>query len=457
MSSQPGTSNPEGNAAPARQLGFWMCLALVVGNMIGSGVFLLPASLAPYGLNSIFGWIFTASGGVLLAVVFAALARAYPQAGGPYLYPRVAFGECCGFVMAWGYWMSVWVGNAAIAIGSVAYLSELVPAIKHTRGAPALVSVALIWILTYVNWRGVKQVGIFQLVTTVLKLMPLLAVIILAIVLLGRADASLIKVEPQPFTISAVTAAAILTLWPLLGLESATVPAENVIDPERNIPRSTLWGTIVTALIYVIACSAVILLIPGSQLQSSSAPFADVIRLFWGDWAASMLALFAFISGFGALNGWILIQGEMPRVLAKEKIFPQIFAHESRYQTPDYSLLITSTLVTIVMLMNYSGSMVSAFTFIILVSTSAYLVMYLFCSLAAFKLAWRGDMGVHGRKMMALLAVAMLAALYSAWTLWGAGAEAFWWGTGLFALGVPLYFLMKWWQRRSAEAIVAAS
>ncbi|HKQ12082.1 MAG TPA: amino acid permease, partial [Steroidobacteraceae bacterium] len=408
-----------------------------------------------YGLNSIFGWIFTASGGVLLAIVFAALARVYPQAGGPYLYPRVAFGECCGFVMAWGYWMSVWVGNAAIAIGSIAYLSELIPAIKHTQGAPQLTSVAMIWILTYVNWRGVKQVGVFQLVTTVLKLMPLLAVIILAILLLGRADASLIKVEPQPFTISAMTAAAILTLWPLLGLESATVPAENVIDPERNIPRSTLWGTIVTALIYVIACSAVILLIPGSQLKDSTAPFADVMRLFWGDWAASAVALFAFISGFGALNGWILIQGEMPRVLAKEKIFPEIFAHESRYRTPDYSLFITSALVTVVMLMNYSGSMVKVFTFIILVSTSAYLVMYLFCSLAAFKLAWRGDMGVHGAKMMWLLAVAMLAALYSAWTLWGAGAEAFWWGVGLFALGLPLYFLLKWQRRRAANAAVA--
>jgi basic amino acid/polyamine antiporter, APA family len=432
-----------------------MCLALVVGNMIGSGVFLLPASLAPYGLNSIVGWIFTASGGVLLAIVFAALARVYPQAGGPYLYPRVAFGECCGFVMAWGYWMSVWVGNAAIAIGSVAALSELVPALRTTQGAPALTAVAMIWILTFVNWRGVKQVGVIQLVTTVLKLMPLLAVIILAIVLFGRADASLIKVEPQPFTISAVTAAAILTLWPLLGLESATVPAENVIDPERNIPRSTLWGTIVTAIIYVIACSAVILLIPGSQLKDSNAPFADVMRLFWGDWAASAVALFVFISGFGALNGWILIQGEMPRVLAKEKIFPELFAHESRYRTPDYSLFITSALVTIVMLTNYSGSMVSVFTFIILISTSAYLVMYLFCSLAAFKLALRGDMGVHGRKMTWLLAVAMLAALYSAWTLWGAGAEAFWWGMGLFALGLPLYFLMKWWQRRAASAVVA--
>ena len=451
-------SEPEKPAAPPRQLGFWMCLALVVGNMIGSGVFLLPASLAPYGLNSILGWIFTASGGVLLAIVFAALARVYPQAGGPYLYPRLAFGECCGFVMAWGYWMSVWVGNAAIAIGSVASLSELVPALRTTQGAPALTAVAMIWILTYVNWRGVKQVGVIQLVTTVLKLMPLLAVIILAIVLLGRADASLIKVEPQPFTVSAITAAAILTLWPLLGLESATVPAENVIDPERNIPRSTLWGTIVTAIIYVIACSAVILLIPGSELKDSNAPFADVMRLFWGDWAARAVALFVFISGFGALNGWILIQGEMPRVLAREKIFPELFAHESRYRTPDYSLFITSALVTIVMLMNYSGSMVSVFTFIILISTSAYLVMYLFCSLAAFKLALRGDMGMQGRKLLWLLAVAMLGALYSAWTLWGAGKEAFWWGMGLFALGLPFYFLMKWWQRRrAAEAVVATS
>jgi APA family basic amino acid/polyamine antiporter len=450
-------SEPQQSSAPPRQLGFWMCLALVVGNMIGSGVFLLPASLAPYGLNSIVGWIFTASGGVLLAIVFAQLSRVYPQAGGPYLYPRVAFGECCGFVMAWGYWMSVWVGNAAIAIGTVAALSELVPALRTTKGAPALTAVAIIWILTFVNWRGVKQVGIFQLVTTVLKLMPLLAVIILAIVLLAGQDTSLIKVEPQPFTVSAVTAAAILTLWPLLGLESATVPADNVIDPERNIPRSTLWGTIVTAIIYVIACSAVILLIPGSQLKDSNAPFADVMRLFWGDWAASAVALFVFISGFGALNGWILIQGEMPRVLAKEKIFPEVFAHESRYRTPDVSLFVTSALVTIVMLMNYSGSMVSVFTFIILISTSAYLVMYLFCSLAAFKLALRGDLGVQGRKLIWLLAVAMLGALYSAWTLWGAGKEAFVWGLGLFALGLPLYFLMKWWQRRAAGAAVATS
>ena len=136
--SEPGTNNPEGTAAPPRQLGFWMCLALVVGNMIGSGVFLLPASLAPYGLNSIFGWMFTASRRrVARDRVRAACRASIRRPAGPYVYPRVAFGECCGFVMAWGYWMSVWVGNAAIAIGTVAYLAELVPAIKTTVGAPA--------------------------------------------------------------------------------------------------------------------------------------------------------------------------------------------------------------------------------------------------------------------------------------------------------------------------------
>lgn len=446
----PTTAQPPGK--PPRQLGFWMCLALVIGNIIGSGVYLLPASLAPYGLNSIFGWILTAAGALLLAVVFAQLARVYPKAGGPYVYPREAFGECAGFLMAWGYWVSVWVGNAAIAIGTVAYLAELIPVIKTTVGAPAITSCILIWVLTFLNWRGVKQMGVVQLVTTVLKLLPLLAIVALAVWLLAAQDATVMKFEPQPFTMSAITASATLTLWALLGLESATVPSDNVIDPERNIPRATLWGTVIAAAIYVIACSAVLLLIPSSQLAVSSAPFADVARVFWGDNIASTLALFAFISGFGALNGWILVQGEMPRVLAHDGIFPKIFARESKHKTPGAALFITSALATPLVLMNYSSSMVQIFTFVILISTSAFLVMYLFCSLAALKLAWRGDMGLHGRRLMILLVVAMLAALYSVWTLYGAGPEAFWWSMALFAAGLPVYFGMKWQRQREAAA-----
>lgn len=428
---------------PRRQMGFWMCLALVMGNVIGSGVYLLPASLAPYGLNSIFGWLITAGGAVALAAVFARLARLFPQAGGPYVYARVAFGDRIGFLTAWGYWNGAWIGNAAIAIATVAYLAELIPWIKHTTGAPALASCVIIWILTYVNWRGARQVGGLQIVTTVLKLFPLIAIIALGAWLVMKGDTSIIKAEPTDFSWPAINASAILTLWAFLGLESATVPAGNVERPGRNIPLATFWGTLLAAVVYILTCSIVVLLLPGSQLAESSAPLADVIRMFWGDGFASALALFAFFSGFGALNGWILLQAEMPRVLAREGVFPRVFARESRHGTPGASLVITSLLLTTLVLMNYSRSMVQVFTFIILIATSTYLVMYLCCAVAALKLCWDGLLGSAGRRLSPFLLMATLAAMYSLWTLFGAGAEEFWWSVALFVAGLPVYWLMQ--------------
>jgi len=438
---------------PPRRMGFWMCLALVIGNVVGSGVYLLPASLAPYGLNSIFGWLITAGGAIALAAVFARLAKLFPKAGGPYVYARVAFGDQVGFLTAWGYWIGAWVGNAAIAIATVAYLAELIPWIKHTPGAPVLASCVIIWVLTYVNWRGARDVGGLQIVTTVLKLLPLVAIIALGIWLVMKADASVIQAEPTPFSFSAINASAILTLWAFLGLESATVPTRAVDNPERNVPLATLWGTLIAAAIYILTCSIVVLLLPGSQLADASAPLADVIRMFWGDNIASTLALFAFVSGFGALNGWILLQAEMPRVLANEGLFPKVFARESRHGTPGASLVITSLLLTTLVLMNYSRSMVQIFTFIILVSTSTYLVMYLCCALAALKLCWKGLLGAEGRRLSPFLLIAMLASLYSLWTLFGAGAEEFWWSMALFAVGWPVY----WWMQRPRARAGAGS
>jgi len=437
-------------SASSRDLGFWMCLALVIGNMIGASVFLLPASLAPYGVNSILGWLLTAAGSILLAIVFARLARSYPDAAGPYVYPHKAFGEAVGFLTAWGYWMAVWIGNAAIVTGTVAYLAELVPAIKQTVGGPAIVSCAIIWILTFINWRGVRQAGVLQIVTTALKLLPFLALVVLAVVLLGRGDASVIRVDPQPLSLAAVTASATLTLWAFLGLESATVPAGRVIDPEKTIPRATLWGTAITTALYILACSTVVLLLPTAQLAQSTAPFADVVRMFWGGNAATLFALFAFIAGFGSLNGWVLVQGEMPATLARAGVFPKFFARQSKYQTPGTSLFITGGLLTIVVLFNYSSSMVAVFTRMALISTLSTLVTYLCCSLATLKLAWQGDLGVKGKSLGVLSTIAILGAIYSIWTIVGAGLEAFYWGIGLMLAGVPVYVAMKRLRRNEA-------
>jgi len=161
----------------SRLLGPWMCTALVVGNIIGSGVFLLPAALSPYGLaNSTSAWLFTASGAVILACVLAGLSRGLPGAAGPHAYARTAFGELPAFLIIWGYWISVWAGNAAIATGSVSYLAELFPVISERPGAAPLVTVSAVWLLTDVNVLGARAAGGVQVVTTVMKLLPLFVI-----------------------------------------------------------------------------------------------------------------------------------------------------------------------------------------------------------------------------------------------------------------------------------------
>ncbi|MDB5455491.1 MAG: amino acid permease [Caulobacter sp.] len=425
---------------PARALGFWMCTALVVGNMIGSGVFMLPASLAPYGWNAVAGWILTIAGALCLAFVFARLARSFPKAGGPYAYTQEAFGPAAGFVVAWAYWISLWVGNAAIATGTTSYLSVLVPQIAEVPGLHAGVTLALIWGLTAVNCAGARGAGEVQLATTVLKLLPLLAVIVLAAIVLGRdGPATLTPFRLQDLAPAGVTSAATLTLWALLGLESATVPADKVIDPARTIPRATLVGTAFTGVIYLVVCSAVVLLLPADQLRASNAPFADFVTRYWGGDAGRLLALFAAISGFGALNGWVLLQGELPHAMAVGGVFPAWLAKQSRRGTPVRAHLLSSLCLTAVVALNYSKSMAELFTFIALLATTASLFAYLVCALAALRLQARGQLDAS----LALSLIAVAAAVYSVWTLYGAGGPAVAWGVVLLAAGAPVYAVMR--------------
>jgi len=427
-----------------------MTIALVMGNMIGSGVFLLPASLAPYGLNSIVGWVLSAAGAIALAVVLSRLSRAFPDGGGPYAYTHAAFGPLPAFLVAWGYWINVWVGNAAIATGAVSYLVAFVPQIATDPHVSAGIVVVILWILTAVNCIGVRAAGWVQGVTTVLKLVPLLA--IAAVGLYAVKLDSLTINAAVPFSVSAVTASATLTLFALLGLESATIPDGKVEDPGRTIPRATMIGTILTSVIYVVSCSTVLILLPTSQLASSNAPFADVARMFWGGTGAALVALAAAISGFGALNGWILLQGEVPYVMAKDGVFPKVFARTSRRNTPVFALVFGSLLVTILVVLNAGDTSVRVFTFMVLLATSACLVMYLVCCLALLRLQWLGRLDGARRGTAGLAAVGLFAGLYSLWAIAGAGREASLWGLVLFALGGPVYWLMR---RRPGSAPVS--
>jgi APA family basic amino acid/polyamine antiporter len=312
------------------------------------------------------------------------------------------------------------------------------PWLEAVPGASAAVTFFVLWLLTFVNWYGIQTAGWVQSVTTVLKLLPLLAVAGLGVFSLpsGHLGAA----TSIPISLNGITAAATLTLWALLGLESATIPADKVANPGRTIPAATLFGTVATALICAMACTTVLLLIPPADLAKSNAPFADLAARYWGAGAGTLLSVFAAISCFGALNGWILLQGEFPRAMAERGDFPRIFARESVRRTPGFALCFSSALVTLLILANYQKSLVHLFTFMALLSTTACLVMYAICSLALLRLQWTGQLTGARKGSLALAIVGILACAYSLWAIVGAGAEAVAWGTALLGAGVPLYF-----------------
>jgi APA family basic amino acid/polyamine antiporter len=420
-----------------RVFGFWTCLALVVGNMIGSGVFLLPAELAPYGWNAIFGWMVTIAGALCLAFVFARLAGRFPRAGGPYAFTREAFGRAPGFTVAWSYWISVWTANAAISLAAVSYLSHFLPGLA---AHPGWVAIGFVWTFTLINCASLKGTGTVQLITTVLKLMPLVAAILLTLVVAGSPEgrAAAPPLRSSDISLAAITAAASLTLWAMVGFESATIPAGRVADPERTIPRATMAGTLLTGLVYLLACSGVALLLPAAEAADSAAPFADFIGRFWGTGPATLVALFATVSALGALNGWVLIQGEMPLALARDGVFPAWFAKTSSRGTPVRAHFLASGLVTLLLLANESRGMGDLFVFMAMLSTLASLVAYLACALGALRLQAAGRL----ERTAPLAIAAVLGAVYALWAIYGAGHEPALWGLALLASGLPVYLVM---------------
>ena len=420
---------------PRRSLGLAATTSIVIGNMVGSGVFLLPASLAPYGVYSLWGWVVSTAGALLLARVFSRLSRRAPLAGGPYAYPLEVFGDFAGFLLAWMYWISIAAAVAAIAVALASYLGTLVPSLG-THPAGAAVALTATWLLTGVNILGVRAAGRLQLITVVLKMSPLIVFALWGIFYFD--PHMLLAGKPVASAPAALDASAALTMWAFLGLECATIPADHVRDPERTIPRATLSGTVIAAVFYILCTTAVMGIIPAASLEHSNAPFADAARLLWGRWAGNLIALAAIISCFGALNGWILMSGQFPQAAARDKLFPKLFARELDRGTPALGLVFSSIVGTVLILMNYSHGLVETFNVIILIATFFTLVPYMLCSLAELLLGRRD--GASGRNVV----LASLAFVFSLWATAGAGRDTLYWGTLLMLAGLPLYVWQKW-------------
>ena len=433
---------------PARKLGLWMCAALVVGNMIGSGIFLLPAALAAYGPISVAGWLATSTGAIVLALIFGRLARLVPKTGGPYAYSREGFGDFAGFLIAWGYWIALWAGNAAVAVAFSGYVGFLFPAIGETPLAGLATALGAIWLLTWVNARGVSEAGMVQLVTTVLKLLPLLVIAVIGLAYVDPGRFTPVNVSGESNG-AAIAACAALTLWAFLGLESATVPAGDVAAPERTIPRATIFGTCLAAVVYIAVTLVAFGVVPIVELGSSTAPLADVATAMWGALGGTFIAVAACISTFGTLNGFTLLTGQVPLGAARDRLFPPRFARLSKAGTPVFALVVSNLLASVLIAMNFTKGLVDQFVFIILLATLTTLVPYLFCALAELMIYVTTGRTIAGKGLAPVVALAVAGFFYSAWAIYGAGQEVVFYGFLLMMAGVPVYVWLKWRLRAS--------
>lgn len=426
-----------------KKLGLGMLVALVVGNMIGSGVFMLPAALAAFGSISLLGWCFTAVGAILLALVFARLSNAMPKTGGPYAFCREAFGDFIGFQSAYAYWVYAWVGNAAITVAFVGYLAFFFPILADDAGLALGVMLGVVWFLTIVNIMSIFSAGIVQVILTVIKVFPLL--------LIGFVG--LFYINPDnyiPFNITgesnslAIMGAATLTLWAFIGMESASIPAGHVHNPSKNIPRATIIGVSIVAAIYLLGSFAIMGVLPNEELSVSTAPYADAaFQIFGGGWVTSFVAFGAVASTLGALNGWIMVQAQVPMAAAQDGLFPAVFGKTTRKGIPALGLMISSALISLLLVFSQSENLVEQFTFIILLATLAVLVPYAYCTLGEIIIFVRHRERFNGRRFLKACIMSGLAFAYVLWAIAGAGMDVVYYGMLMLFAGAPLYVWLK--------------
>ncbi len=429
--------------APPAALGLPAATALVIGSIIGTGVFALPSALAPYGPIALVAFGIVTLGALALAMTFGSLSGRVPGSGGPYVYAREAFGEFAGFLNAWSYWITAWAGNAAIAVAWVGYVEVFVNT-GHRTGISLLIALTGLWIPAAVNLTGMRNTGAFQVVTTVLKFVPLVFMATVGL-LFVKAD------NFGPFNAShqsapgAISAAAAIALFSYLGLEAASVVAGRVREPGRNVPRATVYGTLACAVIYILGTLAVLGTVPHGQLGSSTAPFSDAANnIFGGGWAGDAVAVAAIVSGIGALNGWTMLCAEMPYAAARDGLFPGAFARlRGKNDVPVFGILASTVLASLITVFSYTRFQ-DVFTKIVLLSVLTAVIPYLFS--AAAQLYWllvRGRASLKPGRLARDTVVAALAMAFSYWSIQGSGYQTVYYGLFVVLLGLPVYIWLK--------------
>ena len=421
---------------PGRKMSLTQATMLVAGNMIGTGLFLLPVNLAQVGGIAIFGWVIATVGVAGLGLVFAKLGELNPQQGGPYAYARDFLGPFAGFQTNYVYWFGNWIGNIAIAVAAVGYLAELVPGIS---GPPASVvaTAVVIWLLTFANILGPRVVGALETWTMALALIP-----IMAIALFGW-----FWFDSETFLagwnvsggsdLHAVSRAASMALWAYMGIESASVSAGVIENPKRNVPLATLIGLALAAVVYMLSSTVIMGILPNEELRTSHAPFAEAARLALGTTGAIVISVCAVLKSMGSLGGWMMLVGQSAKAAADDGMFPRVFARLNGNGVPGRGLIIVSALMTAVLFATMSPTLAGQFNNLVNLAVILIIVPYIYSAVAVTKVVY--DHNLPRTTFLFYKCIAIIAVVYCLWVILGGDPKTVVHAMVALLISVPLY------------------
>lgn len=427
------------NKSLKKEISLFMATMLVCGNMIGSGVFMLPSTLAQVSGPgaTIIAWILTTIGSVLIAISFANMGTKYPSTGGCYSYTKEAFGDFAGFLSAWLYWNGSWIGNAAIIVAITSYASTIIPSLSNPT-ISIIFSSAILWIFTILNITGVKKAGKIQSFVTVFKIVFFALFIIVAF--MNFDINNITPLYPEGKGLNTISLAATSTLWAFIGLESATVAGGELKDPEKNIRKSTIYGLIISAIIYLAISISSMGAMSNTNLAQSTAPLTDILTNALGTGVGKILTVAVVVCILGTIIGWLLSTARVAYAAGVDGVFPKFFGKiDEKTGTPVNALIFGSVLVNILLVMNFQKGMVDAFTFITVLATLSYLPVYLLAVSAEMMLIFRDEKKFNFKIFIKKSILPLLAFIYVIWTIYGSGAETVMWGFILMLLGIPVY------------------
>lgn len=425
----------------SRKIGFWSVFALVTGSQIGSGVFMLPASLSPYGLLGLLGWVISGIGAVSLALVFAKLCTWFPHTGGPHVYVNRGFGPYIAFFTGWTYWVISWVSTPIVIIASVGYLTPLI-------GEPSLflelsLQIGLILFITLLNLRGTKIAGNAEFFLTILKILPLIIMPCAAFFMI-ETDNFITQIPSSVHEVSrSLSAVTLLTLWGFVGLESATTSAGAVENPSQTIPRAIILGTICVALLYFFNSFGVMGVVAPTTLTNSSAPYVEAAQnIFGGNWHL-VISVMASIVCVGTLNAWVLASGQIALGLAENGFLPRIFARKNKKEAPIYGIFASFLGILPLLVLTSQESLAQQLTMMIDFSVTAFLFVYCLCTVVFLKLLRH-----YQKKTFFSYVYGCFALLFCAWILFETPFKTLLIASAFTLTGIPVFIWYSFKKRK---------